>query len=91
MLVFSLKRNLKRGLIVTYLEVGRLRVKLIFNKNIIKPGHNIEHIKKAVDTIVILYIKQKYNCKDNILTYLKVSLNWITKIKLTEVIKLLYS
>ena len=75
LLVSLLKRNLRRGLIVTYLEVEGLKVELIFNKNIIKPGDNIEYIKKAVDIIAILYIKQGYNYKDNIPTYLKASLN----------------
>ena len=57
LLVSSLRRNLRRGLIVTYLEVGGLGVELMFNKNVIKPGDNKEYIKEAVDTIVILYIK----------------------------------
>ena len=52
--VSSSRRNLKRGLTVTYLEVGGLRVELIFNENVIKPGDNIEYIKEAADTIVIL-------------------------------------
>ena len=57
LLVSSLRRNLRRGLIVTYLEVGGLGVELMFNKNVIKLGDNEEYIKEAVDTIVILYIK----------------------------------
>ena len=57
LLVFLLKRNLKRGLMVAYLKVKGLGVELIFNKNIIKLGDNIEYIKKAINTIVILYIK----------------------------------
>ena len=57
LLVFLLRRNLRRGLTVTYLKVKRLGVELIFNKNIIKLENNIKYIKKAVDTIVILYIK----------------------------------
>ena len=57
LLVSSLRRNLRRGLIVTYLEVGGLGVELIFNKDILKLGDNIEYIKEAIDTIVILYIK----------------------------------
>ena len=60
---------------VTYLEVEGLGVELIFNKNVIKLGDNIESIKEVVDTIVTLYIKRGYNYKDNILAYLKVSLN----------------
>ena len=75
LLVSSLRRNLKRGLIVTYLEVGGLGVELIFNKNVIKLGDNKEYIKEAANTIAILRIKQGYNCKDNVLAYLKVSLN----------------
>jgi len=39
------------------LEVGRLGVELIFNKNIIKPGDNKEYIKEAINTIAILYAK----------------------------------
>ena len=62
-------------LIVAYLEVGGLEVELIFNKNIIKLGDNKEYIKEATNTIVILRIKRGYNCKDNILAYLKASLN----------------
>jgi len=57
LLIFFLKRNLKRGLIVTYLEVEGLGVELMFNENVIKPGDNKEYIKEAVDTIVILHIK----------------------------------
>ena len=75
LLVSSLRRNLRRGLIVTYLEVGGLGVELIFNKNIIKLGDNEEYIKEAVDTIAILYAKRGYNYKDNVLAYLKASLN----------------
>ena len=57
LLVFSLRRNLRRGLTVTYLKVKKLRVKLIFNKNIIELRNNKEYIKKAVNTIAILHIK----------------------------------
>ena len=42
---------------VTYLEVGGLGVELIFNKDVLKPGDNMEYIKEAVDTIAMLYIK----------------------------------
>ena len=73
--VFSLRRNLRRGLIVTYPKVGGLGVELLFNKNIIKLGDDKEYIKKAADTIAILHAKQEYNCKNNILAYFKVSLN----------------
>ena len=55
--VFSLKRNPKRGLTVTYLKIKGLRVELIFNKNIIKPEDDKKYIKEAVNTIVILYAK----------------------------------
>ena len=55
--VFFLKRNLRRGLTVTYLKVGGLGVKLIFNKNVIKLKDNKEYIKEAINTIAILYAK----------------------------------
>ena len=73
--VSSLRRNLRRGLTVTYLEVGGLGVELIFNKNVIKLGDNKEYIKEAANTIAILHIKRGYNYKDNVLAYLKASLN----------------
>ena len=60
---------------VAYLEVGGLGVELIFNKNVIKLGDNKEYIKEAANTIAILRAKRGYNCKDNILAYLKASLN----------------
>ena len=60
---------------VTYLEVGGLGVELIFNKNIIKLGDNKEYIKEAANTMAILRIKRGYNYKDNVLAYLKASLN----------------
>ena len=91
LLIPSLRRNLRRGLIVTYLEVGGLGVELIFNKNIIKPGDNKEYIKEAIDTIAMLRVKRGCNYKDNMLVYLKASLNQTTKIKPTKVIKLLRS
>ena len=75
LLVSSLRRNLRRGLIVTYPEVGGLGVEAIFNKDVLKLGDNIEYIKEAIDTIAILYIKRGYNYKGNILAYLKTSLN----------------
>jgi len=91
LLVSSLRRNPKKGLIVTYLEVGRLGVELIFDKNVIKPRDNKEYIKETADTIAILRLKRGYNYKDNVPAYLKASLNQTTKIKLTKVIKLLRS
>jgi hypothetical protein len=91
LLVSSLRRNPRRGLIVTYLEVGGLGVESIFNKNVIKLGDDEEYIKEAVDTIAMLYAKQGYNCKDNVPAYLKASLNQTTKIKQTKIIKLLRS
>ena len=60
---------------VAYLEVGGLGVELMFNKNVIKPGDNKEYIKEAVDTIAILCVKQGCDYKDNMLAYLKASLN----------------
>jgi len=57
LLVSLLRRNLRRGLTITYLEVGGLGVELIFNKNVIELGDNEEYIKEAVDAIAILRIK----------------------------------
>ena len=73
--ISSLRRNLRRGLTVTYPEIGGLGVELMFNKNIIKLRNNEEYIKKAVNTIAMLHTKQRCNYKDNILVHLKVSLN----------------
>ena len=73
--VSSLRRNLRRGLTVTYPEVGGLGVELIFNKNVIEPGDNEEYIKETIDTMVILRLKQGCDYKDNILAYFKASLN----------------
>ena len=66
---------------VTYLDIGGLGVELIFNKNIIKLGDNKEYIKEAADTIAMLRIKRGCNYKDDVLAYLKASLNQTTKIK----------
>ena len=66
-------------------------MELIFNKNVIKLGDNNEYIKEATNTIAILRVKRGYNYKDNMLAYLKASLNRTTKIKPTKVIKLLRS
>jgi len=63
----------------------------MFNKNVIEPRDDKEYIKETVDTMAILRSKRGCNCKNNVLAYLKVSLNRTTKIKLTKVIKLLYS
>jgi len=52
-----LRRNLRKGLIIAYPEVGGLEIKLIFNENVIKLGDNKKYIKEAVNTIAILYIK----------------------------------
>jgi len=60
---------------VAYLEVGGLKVKLMFNENVIKLGDNKEYIKEAVNTMAIFCVKWGYNYKDNVLIYLKVSLN----------------
>jgi len=57
LLVSSLRRNLRRGLTVTYLEVGELGVELMFNKNVIKPKDSKEYIKETVDIMVILCLK----------------------------------
>ena len=42
---------------VTYPEVGGLGVKSMFNKDVLKPGDNIEYIKEAANTIAILRVK----------------------------------
>ena len=89
--ISSLRRNLRRGLIVTYPEIGGLGVELIFNKNVIKLRDNKEYIKEAIDAVAILHAKQRCDCKDDILAHLKASLNRTTKIKPTKIIKLLYS
>ena len=47
----------------------------MFNKDILKPGDDIEYIKEAVDTIAMLYIKQGCDYKGNVLAFLKTSLN----------------
>ena len=57
LLVFLSRRNPRKGLTVTYLKVKRLKVKLIFNKNIIKLGDDMEYIKEAIDIIAILHAK----------------------------------
>jgi hypothetical protein len=57
LLVSLLRRNPRRGLTIAYLEVGGLGVELIFNKNVIELGDNIEYIEEAIDTIAVLYIK----------------------------------
>ena len=75
LLVSSLRRNPRRGLIVAYLEVGGLGVELIFNKNVIKLGDDKEYIKEAANTVAILRVKRGCDCKDNMLAYLKASLN----------------
>jgi len=72
--IFFLKK-IKKKLIVTYLEIGGLKIELMFNKNVIKLKDNKEYIKEAIDIIVIFCVKQKYNYKNNILVYFKVSLN----------------
>ena len=55
--VSSLRRNLRKGLTVAYLEVGGLEVESLFNENIIKLGDDKEYIKEAVDAVAILHIK----------------------------------
>jgi len=57
LLISSLRRNLRRGIIVAYPEVGGLEVELIFNKNVIELGDDKEYIKETVDAIAILRLK----------------------------------
>ena len=66
---------------VTYLDIGGLGVELIFNENVIKLEDDKEYIKEAADAVVMLRAKRGYNYKDNVLAYLKASLNQTTKIK----------
>ena len=47
----------------------------MFNKDVLKPGDDIEYIEEAVDAVAILYAKWGYNYKGNIPAYLKTSLN----------------
>ena len=75
LLVSLLRRNLRRGLMIAYPEVGGLGVELMFNKSIIEPGDNMEYIKEAVDVIAVLCAKRGCDCKNDVLAYLKVSLN----------------
>ena len=63
----------------------------MFNKDVLKPGDNIEYIKEAADTIAMLRVKREYDYKGDVPAYLKTSLNWTTKIKPTKIIKLLRS
>ena len=53
----SSRRNLRVGLTVTYLKIGGLGIKSIFNKNIIELKDNEKYIKEAVNTVAILCIK----------------------------------
>jgi len=57
LLIFFFKKKSKKGLIVTYLKVGGLKVELIFNENVIKLKDNKEYIKEAINIIAILCIK----------------------------------
>ena len=51
------KKKPKKGLTIAYLEVKELRVKLIFNENIIKLKNDVEYIKEAADAVAILCAK----------------------------------
>ena len=75
LLIFSSRKNLKKGLTVTHPEIGGLGVELIFNKNVIKLKDDEEYIKEAADVMAMLRTKRECDCKDNILVHLKVSLN----------------
>ena len=50
-------------------------MELIFDKDVLKPGDNIEYIKEAVDAIAMLCAKRGYNYKGDVPAYLKTSLN----------------
>ena len=73
--ISSLRRNPKRGLVVTHSEVKGLDMELMFNKNIIELRNDKEYIKKATNAMAMFHTKQRCDCKDNILTHLKMSLN----------------
>jgi len=62
------------------LEIGGLKIELIFNKYIIKIGDDKEYIKEAVNIMAILCVKWGCNYKNNILVYFKVFLNQTAKI-----------
>jgi len=47
----------------------------MFNKNVIKSRDDKEYIKETVNAMVILHSKRGCDCKDNMLAYLKASLN----------------
>ena len=55
--IFSLKRNPKRGLVVTHPEIKRLGVELMFDKNVIELGDNKEYIEEAANTVAMLCTK----------------------------------
>ena len=55
--ISSLKKNPKRGLIVTYLKIKGLGVELMFNKNVIELKDDKEYIKEAVDAVAIFCTK----------------------------------
>ena len=47
----------------------------MFDKDVLKLGDDIEYIKEAADAIAMLYTKQGYDYKGDVLAYLKTSLN----------------
>ena len=53
----------------------------MFNKNVIEPGDDKEYIEEAADAVAMLRVKQGCDYKDDVLAYLKASLNRTTKIK----------
>jgi hypothetical protein len=61
LLVSSLRRNLRRGFIITYLKIEGLEIEIMFNKNVIKLEDDMEYIKEATDTVVIFYLKAFLN------------------------------
>ena len=62
-----------------------------FDENVIELGDDVEYIEETANTVAILHAKRGCNCKDNVPTYLKASLNRTTKIEPTKVMKLLCS
>jgi hypothetical protein len=63
----------------------------MFDENVIKLGDDEEYIEEAVDAVAMLRAKRGCDCKDNVLAYLKASLNRTTKIEQTKIMKLLRS
>ena len=71
LLISFLRQNPNIGFTVDYPKVGGLGVQSIFNKNVIKLKNNKEYIKEAANAVAMLYAKQGYDYKADVLTHLK--------------------